>query len=323
MSEGMVSTTTTSNDNSNVHQQQHHHHQQQELGASLYYPTSSSQKSPKATKKVSATGFLTMQRTSSISPPSSLNSDFGLDDNSNLSSSEAYVPSASSTPSGAATSSSLSLNRRQPQQQQQQQTLRGRRGPAGTVVSKAAASTTTVAAASAAVAEGGPSSGPGIRGKKRKVSEMEVDPQLKAMRDKERRNSNNNRERIRIRDINDALTELGRLCMSLRPGYCSGIKEDGGSPLMGGGACSPGGTLGAVGDKPQTKLGVLNMAVEVITQLEREVRERNLSLSPATRAGGVAAHAAAAAVAGGFQGESMPYGSHHDPTSKMTSNRAT
>ena len=34
-------------------------------------------------------------------------------------------------------------------------------------------------------------------------------------------------------------------------------------------------------DKPQTKLGVLNMAVEVITALERQVRERNLNTSAA------------------------------------------
>ena len=41
---------------------------------------------------------------------------------------------------------------------------------------------------------------------------------------------------MRIRDINDALNELGRVCMMLKPNK---------------------------NDKPQTKLGVLNMAVEV------------------------------------------------------------
>lgn len=49
--------------------------------------------------------------------------------------------------------------------------------------------------------------------------------------------------RIRIRDINEALKELGRMCMSH-------LKSD----------------------KPQTKLGILNMAVEVIMNLEQQVR---------------------------------------------------
>jgi hypothetical protein len=50
------------------------------------------------------------------------------------------------------------------------------------------------------------------------------------------------RERIRIRDINEALKELGRICMSH-------LKSD----------------------KPQTKLGILNMAVDVIMTLEQQV----------------------------------------------------
>uniref|UniRef100_A0A0A9WB18 Protein daughterless n=1 Tax=Lygus hesperus TaxID=30085 RepID=A0A0A9WB18_LYGHE len=74
------------------------------------------------------------------------------------------------------------------------------------------------------------------------------DPELKAQREKERRQANNARERIRIRDINEALKELGRMCMSH-------LKTD----------------------KPQTKLGILNMAVEVIMSLEQQVRERNLN----------------------------------------------
>lgn len=49
--------------------------------------------------------------------------------------------------------------------------------------------------------------------------------------------------RIRIRDINEALKELGRMCTSH-------LKTD----------------------KPQTKLGILNMAVEVIMTLEQQVR---------------------------------------------------
>ena len=73
---------------------------------------------------------------------------------------------------------------------------------------------------------------------------------MRAGKEKERRVSNNTRERIRIRDINEALTELGRVVMTLRP---------------------------KAADKPQTKLAVLNMAVDVITHLEKKVRERNLN----------------------------------------------
>jgi hypothetical protein len=80
--------------------------------------------------------------------------------------------------------------------------------------------------------------------------EINVDPLTRAVKEKERRVSNNSRERIRIRDINEALTELGRVVMTLRP---------------------------KAADKPQTKLAVLNMAVDVITHLEKKVRERNLN----------------------------------------------
>lgn len=76
----------------------------------------------------------------------------------------------------------------------------------------------------------------------------DLDPTEKDRKEKERRQANNARERIRIRDINEALKELGRMCMSH-------LKSD----------------------KPQTKLGILNMAVEVIMTLEQQVRERNLN----------------------------------------------
>ena len=86
--------------------------------------------------------------------------------------------------------------------------------------------------------------------KRRHKAEDHLDPQVRHVKEKERRVSNNTRERIRIRDINEALTELGRVVMTLRP---------------------------KAADKPQTKLAVLNSAVEVITNLEKKVRERNLN----------------------------------------------
>lgn len=74
-----------------------------------------------------------------------------------------------------------------------------------------------------------------------------LDPEEKQEKEKERRWANNQRERVRIRDINDALKELGRICSTHQKS-----------------------------DKPMTKLGILNNAVDVIIALEQEVRERNL-----------------------------------------------
>ncbi|RXG61212.1 Transcription factor 12 [Armadillidium vulgare] len=93
-----------------------------------------------------------------------------------------------------------------------------------------------------------PSSGQKGGKRSRSDDDESVDPETKAVREKERRMANNARERIRIRDINDALKELGRMCMTH-------LKSD----------------------KPQTKLGILNMAVDVIMSLEQQVRERNLN----------------------------------------------
>ncbi|KAK2502151.1 LOW QUALITY PROTEIN: hypothetical protein MC885_008530, partial [Smutsia gigantea] len=70
----------------------------------------------------------------------------------------------------------------------------------------------------------------------------------KDLRDRERRMANNARERVRVRDINEAFRELGRMCQ-----------------------------LHLKSDKAQTKLLILQQAVQVILGLERQVRERNLN----------------------------------------------
>ncbi|XP_078054513.1 transcription factor E2-alpha-like isoform X12 [Mustelus asterias] len=73
-------------------------------------------------------------------------------------------------------------------------------------------------------------------------------PEQKAERERERRVANNARERLRVRDINEAFKELGRMCQ-----------------------------LHLNSDKPQTKLLILHQAVSVILNLEQQVRERNLN----------------------------------------------
>ncbi|XP_043205847.1 transcription factor 12-like isoform X30 [Amphibalanus amphitrite] len=78
--------------------------------------------------------------------------------------------------------------------------------------------------------------------------ETDLDPGTKLLREKERRSANNQRERIRVKDINEAFKELGRMV-----------------------------TVHMATDKAQTKLGILHHAVEVISQLEAQVRERNLN----------------------------------------------
>ncbi|KAJ8415624.1 hypothetical protein AAFF_G00426040 [Aldrovandia affinis] len=76
----------------------------------------------------------------------------------------------------------------------------------------------------------------------------DLSPEQKIEREKDRRMANNTRERLRVRDINGAFKELGRMVQ-----------------------------LHLKSDKPQTKLLILHQAVAVILSLEQQVRERNLN----------------------------------------------
>ncbi|XP_075885383.1 transcription factor 4 isoform X2 [Nelusetta ayraudi] len=76
----------------------------------------------------------------------------------------------------------------------------------------------------------------------------DLTPEQKMERERERRMANNARERLRVRDINEAFKELGKMVQ-----------------------------LHLKSDKPQTKLLILHQAVAVILSLEQQVRERNLN----------------------------------------------
>lgn len=68
----------------------------------------------------------------------------------------------------------------------------------------------------------------------------------KEQRERDRRLANNARERVRVRDINGAFRELGRMCQ-----------------------------VHLQSDKAQTKLVILQQAVQVILSLEKQVRGRS------------------------------------------------
>lgn len=80
------------------------------------------------------------------------------------------------------------------------------------------------------------------------VTDENLTAEEKEQRERERRQANNARERVRVRDINEAFRELGRMCQ-----------------------------VHLQSDKAQTKLIILQQAVQVILGLEKQVRERNLN----------------------------------------------
>ncbi|KAK5935258.1 hypothetical protein CgunFtcFv8_020634 [Champsocephalus gunnari] len=85
-------------------------------------------------------------------------------------------------------------------------------------------------------------------GTRTSIEDEDLNPEQKAERERERRMANNSRERLRVRDINEAFKELGHMVQ-----------------------------VHLKSEKPQTKLLILHQAVAVILNLEQQVRERNLN----------------------------------------------
>ncbi|XP_056002032.1 transcription factor 4-like isoform X19 [Ostrea edulis] len=94
----------------------------------------------------------------------------------------------------------------------------------------------------------GGNNGPPSKRSRSEPNDEDESPEAKAEREKVRRQANNARERVRVHDINEAFKELGEM-VSLQSGS----------------------------SQPLTKLMVLQHAVNIITNLEQQVRERNLN----------------------------------------------
>ncbi|XP_061190869.1 transcription factor 4-like isoform X5 [Saccostrea echinata] len=95
---------------------------------------------------------------------------------------------------------------------------------------------------------GGSNGPPSKRSRRSEPNDEDESPETKAEREKVRRQANNARERVRVRDINEAFKELGQM-VALQSGST----------------------------QPLTKVMILQHAVHVISSLEQQVRERNLN----------------------------------------------